>query len=135
MKADEIRAIVQDEDCWDGRYDQRRMAVFAEIAAQLAELNDSADELTSLAVDLEKIKNHLEKIANPLIVVGESPWVTLSWQGTKIVIDRTVVTGVRETKFGDNLALAVSTRDGQGVLVVEGIFEEVCKKLNIPIGG
>ena len=40
MTAEQIRKLVSHSDNWDGGYDQNRMILFGEIAAQLAELNE-----------------------------------------------------------------------------------------------
>ena len=133
MKAADIRLLNQ--RCQEitgkptlGRKEQEigleslKISMLTEIAAQLAEANE-----------------HLAKIANPVMVVdAESPWVWLKLRGVPFVVDRNEVTGVELMDSGlgsDNPKVSIGMKGQPWLTTADGTVVEVCKKLNIPIGG
>jgi hypothetical protein len=101
-----------------------------ELAAQVAEVNEhlskfnQEDNLGSIAIDIEK--------------ATRPQWVWLSSGGKAFVVDSREVTGVAplDSSIGNDAPLVQIGMKGQPwSKSADGTVEEVCSKLNIPIGG
>jgi hypothetical protein len=86
--------------------------------------------LAQIALQLAEANYHLAKIANPLMAYDGPRWVHFKRGLGELLIDANGVIGVgRETGELTCIICAAGKR------FVDGTVEEVCKKLNIPIGG
>lgn len=126
MNADEIRAHSVKEIA---SFSSMNCRMLIELTAQIAEANHQ------FGVFRRELGEELKRIANPHVVNSQSPWVTMTYNGRKYLVNKESVAMVERCN-DTKCIITMHTEGGENSgRWCDGTMKEVCSKLGIPVDG